>query len=243
MADTTYVSKVTRILVAWAQDVNNWIYRGSRAGYAATTGAANVFTLDLGTSSLKTSVSTGDSFLFTAHQSNTGAATFNLVCNAVSVGSAAIQLNGAALVGNEIRSGGVYQVTRVGAVWQMMGMLQSPLRLGLGGTGVAAASAAAAFNALSPLTTKGDVLSNDGTNDVRVAVGGLGAVLRPQSGASAGVAWAAGPGFTLEGGYLDWSVSGNALTIAIKTWAGNDPSDAEPVFISFRSATAGTGLP
>jgi hypothetical protein len=37
------------------------------------------------------------------------------------------------------------------------------------------------------------------------------------------------------------SVGSNALTISLKTAAGNDPSAAEPVVFSFRSATAATG--
>jgi hypothetical protein len=49
------------------------------------------------------------------------------------------------------------------------------------------------------------------------------------------------PGANLEGGYLDWTVSGNVLTVAVKTWAGNDPSATEPVYITFRSDTAATG--
>lgn len=37
------------------------------------------------------------------------------------------------------------------------------------------------------------------------------------------------------------SRTGNAETIAIKTLAGNDPSPADPVYMTFRSATAGSG--
>jgi hypothetical protein len=49
--------------------------------------------------------------------------------------------------------------------------------------------------------------------------------------------------FSILNGYLDWTVSGNALTAAIKTWAGADPSAADPVYIAFRDPTAATGLP
>jgi trimeric autotransporter adhesin len=44
-----------------------------------------------------------------------------------------------------------------------------PVPIAEGGTGQI--TAVLAFNALSPLTTLGDILTNDGTNDVRVAVG------------------------------------------------------------------------
>jgi hypothetical protein len=50
-------------------------------------------------------------------------------------------------------------------------------------------------------------------------------------------------GFALLNGYLDWSVSGNVLTVAVKTLAGADPSAADPVRIVFRSETAATGAP
>lgn len=45
----------------------------------------------------------------------------------------------------------------------------------------------------------------------------------------------------LINGYLDWSVAGNALTLAVKTTAGNDPSPGAPVYYTVRSATPGDG--
>lgn len=45
----------------------------------------------------------------------------------------------------------------------------------------------------------------------------------------------------LVNGTLSASVSGNALTIAVKTLAGADPSTNDPVLIAFRSATATSG--
>lgn len=56
-----------------------------------------------------------------------------------------------------------------------------------GGTGQSTSQAG--FNALSPITTKGDLIGNDGTNDVRVAVGSNGQVLSADSTAASGVAW------------------------------------------------------
>lgn len=44
-------------------------------------------------------------------------------------------------------------------------------------------------------------------------------------------------------GYLDWSVSGNALTVALKTLAGTDPTASDPVRVRVRSATATDGKP
>lgn len=48
-------------------------------------------------------------------------------------------------------------------------------------------------------------------------------------------------GFTLINGYLETSVGSNALSIAVKNKAGNNPSTSDPVLVLFRNATAATG--
>lgn len=48
-------------------------------------------------------------------------------------------------------------------------------------------------------------------------------------------------GGTLINGSLTASVAASALTIALKTAAGADPTATEPVYVAFRNATAGTG--
>lgn len=47
----------------------------------------------------------------------------------------------------------------------------------------------------------------------------------------------------LVNGYLDWSVSGSALTVALKTLAGTDPTAADPVYALIRSTTSNDGKP
>lgn len=68
-----------------------------------------------------------------------------------------------------------------------------------GGTGQATQTAG--FNALSPATTKGDLILHDGTNGVRLAVGATnGHVLTVDSTAATGVKWAAASGGGGSGG-------------------------------------------
>lgn len=58
-----------------------------------------------------------------------------------------------------------------------------------GGTGQT--SQTAAFDALDPLTTKGDIIVHNGTNSVRVAVGSNGQFLKANSAQASGVEWSA----------------------------------------------------
>lgn len=57
-----------------------------------------------------------------------------------------------------------------------------------GGTGQTTQTAA--FDALSPTTTKGDIIVDDGTNAIRVAVGADNTILTADSGETSGVRWA-----------------------------------------------------
>lgn len=159
------ITTANRVVAAWLNDLNNYVWRGSRPTFGTTTGAANVYVLTLPATSLYTAAAEGDSFSFKAHQTNTGAATFSVVGGAT-LTPAALQVNGAALSGNEIVVGGAYQVTRVGAVWQVQGQLKLPVPISLGGTGQVAKQAA--FDALSPTVTAGDVIINNGANNVAV---------------------------------------------------------------------------
>ena len=43
-------------------------------------------------------------------------------------------------------------------------------------------------------------------------------------------------GYSLINGQISTSVAGNALTVAVKTLSGSDPSEDDPLFVSFRSA-------
>jgi len=73
------------------------------------------------------------------------------------------------------------------------------LAVSRGGTGQTAQTAA--FNALDPLTTQGDIVVRDATNSVRLPVGTNDQVLTADSAQASGVKWAAagGLGYTLQG--------------------------------------------
>jgi len=132
--------------------------------------------------------------------------------------------------------------------------LTTPLSIAQGGTGNN--SATAAFNALSPLTTKGDILSNDGTNDVRLAVGSNGQVLTADSTQSSGVKWATPssggsvettmtltddfhPNFSTDGtGALGWNINNAGTASAVTRKSG---VSGHPGIITIRPGTGATG--
>ena len=66
----------------------------------------------------------------------------------------------------------------------------SAVTIGQGGTGQSGKTAA--FDALSPTTTKGDLIVNNGTNNIRIPVGADTYVLTADSTQASGLAWAAG---------------------------------------------------
>lgn len=83
-----------------------------------------------------------------------------------------------------------------------------------GGTGQTAQTAA--FDALAPTTTKGDLIVHNGTDNIRVAVGGTdGHVLTVDSAEASGVKWAASSGGGGGGADLDgWEMVQDATASA-----------------------------
>lgn len=97
------------------------------------------------------------------------------------------------------------------------------------------------------LTTQGDLLTRDASGPARLAVGTSGQVVQSDgtdpswSKVGALNLAASALGFNLINGYLTAAVGSSALTIAIKTNAGTDPSATDPVLVMFRNVTAATG--
>jgi hypothetical protein len=108
--------------------------------------------------------------------------------------------------------------------------LSAAVGIAKGGTGQVTQTAA--MDALSPTSTKGDLLIDNGTNVVAVGVGSAGQSLTAIPGAASGLGYltAANEGF-MRNGKLDVSVASNNLTVALKTLAGTDPSTTDPVYV------------
>jgi hypothetical protein len=100
--------------------------------------------------------------------------------------------------------------------------------------GTNGATATAGFNNLSPLTTKGDIVTRDSTNNIRLAVGADGTVLTAASGQTSGLQWTSpltNPMTTL-GDIIIGGSSGSATRLA-----GNTANSTSKVLTS--TATAG----
>ncbi|MEK2646675.1 tail fiber domain-containing protein [Bdellovibrio sp. BCCA] len=74
-----------------------------------------------------------------------------------------------------------------GAAVNLATEVTGTLPIANGGTGQTTATAA--FNGLSPSTTKGDLIVHDGTNDIRLPVGANGQVLSANSAQASGLQW------------------------------------------------------
>lgn len=75
-----------------------------------------------------------------------------------------------------------------GAAINLASEVTSTLPVANGGTG--ATTVLGAFNALSPLTTKGDILTRDTSNNIRLPVGSNGQVLTVDTATASGLKWA-----------------------------------------------------
>lgn len=84
--------------------------------------------------------------------------------------------------------------------------LEGTVVIGNGGTGQTTKTAA--FDALSPATTKGDLIAFDGTDNVRLGVGTNDYVLTADSTTATGLAWKAAS----DGGGI---TTGKAIAMAI----------------------------
>lgn len=114
-----------------------------------------------------------------------------------------------------------------------------------GGTGQTAKTAA--FDALAPTTTKGDIIVHDGSNNLRLAVGANDLVPIADSGEATGIRWGtpavvSNSASTLFNAGIAAGVASSALTIDLTQADGStDPTAGNPVTGSFRASTSAAG--
>lgn len=109
----------------------------------------------------------------------------------VGLGTDVLGLLADVATGNALISGGVGAQPAYGKIG-LATHVSGVLPIANGGTGQVTKTAA--FDALSPLTTKGDLIVHDGAHNVRQGVGTDGQFLKADSGQASGVAWATGGG-------------------------------------------------
>lgn len=125
-------------------------------------------------------------------------------------------VNGISLSGTVTSSGNLTlggTLSNVSLATQVTGTLP----IANGGTGQT--SQTAAFDALAPTTTKGDLIVNDGSDNIRLAVGTNNYVLTADSAQASGVKWAA---------------------VAAGTTVSDDTSTNASYYPTFATATSGT---
>ena len=103
-----------------------------------------------------------------------------------------------------------------------------------GGTGQTAQTAA--FDALSPATTKGDLIVHDGTNDVRLPVGTNNFVLTADSTQASGLKWAASAG---GGGFAAGTAMMFVQTSAPTGWTKSTTHDNKALRVVSGTASSG----
>lgn len=150
---------------------------------------------------------------------------------------------GAAIARSKVASGTASHVV----INDGSGNLSSEASLAISRGGTGQATQTAAFDALAPTTTKGDIIVSNGSDNIRLAVGSDSQVLTADSAQASGVKWATPSSaptqpYELSGLGLACSVAASALTVALKQSDGStDPSAGSPVKIGFRSSTATSG--
>jgi hypothetical protein len=157
----------------------------SAANFCADAGASDTYACNLAPAIA--SYVTGTHYWFKANTVNTGAASINfnakgaLAIKKLTAGSITTDL-----ADNDIRAGQWVEVVYDGTNAQMWSPTNNVKAIAEGGTGATAKQAA--FDALSPVTTRGDMIVRDASNNIRLAKGSQYQVL---TGGASDLTWAA----------------------------------------------------
>lgn len=186
------------------------------------------------------SYTAGQTFRFLA----SGANTTNVTVNVSGLGAKALTKNGTtALTADDIASGSMVTITYDGTRF----LLSAPGLATIPVGGISAATAASTYIAKSIADAKGDILTASANNTPAIlTVGSNGKVLVADSTQTTGLNWASPASavsymHSILNATLTVSMAANAVTIALKTAAGTDPSASDPVSVTFRHGTATNG--
>jgi hypothetical protein len=119
------------------------------------------------------------------------------------------------------------------------GVLSSEAQLAISRGGTNGSTATTGFNNLSPLTTKGDLVTHNNTNNIRQAVGTDGFVLTADSAQASGIKWAAASGaFDTSAVHVDSGNGHGSTADKIRRWS-NIRLNSGAAITYADSATAG----
>jgi hypothetical protein len=146
-----------------------------------------------------------------------------------------VNLTGAIDGALEIKTGSGAGTTAVTVSTGQVVTLANALPIASGGTG--GTTAVTAFDALSPATTKGDLIVSNGTDNVRQAVGTDTHVLTADSTTATGVKWAAAGGG--GGGFPSGTVMLFVQTAAPTGWTKSTTHDNKALRVVSGTASSG----
>ena len=130
-------------------------------------------------------------------------------------------------------SGGTTGLTTSGGPVTTSGVITLAGTLAIANGGTGQTTQTAAFDALAPTTSKGDLIAHNGTDNVRVGAGTNGYVLTADSSASAGVAWVAASGGIASADIQEFTSTGTS------TWT--KPTGAKLVYVLMYGGGGGGG--